>query len=281
MSIYKRKRNPIDKKTKVIYNRPMAAILASMRKDKILSFLRDNSSATVAELSELCDVSEVTIRQDLNTLAVEGLLVRTRGGATLSTRAATDFTYTTRLATNAEIKQRIGDRAARLIQSGDSVLIDASTTGSYVARALAQRQDLEDLTVITNGVNVLAELAGRLDINTFLTGGHFRASTASLTGTFASDMLGRINATIGFFGVRGITLAQGLMDVSVQDADVKQKMIERCQEVVVLADSSKFGQVSVASFAPIERVHRLITDENAPPALIDDLRQRGLTVIVV
>lgn len=259
----------------------MAAILASMRKDKILSFLRDNSAATVAELSDLCDVSEVTIRQDLNALAGEGLLVRTRGGATLSNRAATDFTYTARLTTNAETKQRIGDSAAGLVQSGDSVLIDASTTGSYVARALAQRNDLEDLTVITNGVNVLAELAGRLDINTFLTGGHFRANSASLTGTFANEMLSRINATIGFFGVRGITLVQGLMDVSVQDADVKQKMIERCQEVVVVADSSKFGQVSVASFAPVDRVHRLITDEGAPLALIDDLRRRGLTVVVV
>ena len=259
----------------------MAAILASMRKDKILTFLRDNSSATVAELSDLCDVSEVTIRQDLNALAVEGMLVRTRGGATLSTRAATDFTYSSRLAINAETKQRIGDMAASLIQSGDSVLVDASTTSIYVARTLAQRHDLEDITVITNGINVLAELAGRLDIHTFLIGGHFRASSASLTGTFANEMLGRINATIGFFGARGITLAQGLMDVNLQDADVKHKMIERCQEVAIVADSSKFGQVSVASFAPLERVHRLITDEGIPAQMLEDLRLRGLNVMVV
>lgn len=259
----------------------MAAILASMRKDKILSFLRDNSSATVTELSELCDVSEVTIRQDLNALAVEGMLVRTRGGATLSTRSAADYSYTARLAINADTKQRIGDMAAGLVQSGDSVLVDASTTAIYVARALAQRHDLEDVTVITNGVNVLAELAGRLDIHTFLSGGHFRASSASLTGTFANEMLGRINATIGFFGARGITLAQGLMDVSVQDADVKQKMIERCQEVVIVADSSKFGQVSVASFAPLDRIQRLITDEGIPASMLESLRLRGVDVMVV
>ena len=259
----------------------MAAILASMRKDKILSFLRDNSSATVTELSELCDVSEVTIRQDLNTLAGEGMLVRTRGGATLSTRAATDYSYTARLAINAEIKQRIGDMAASLVQSGDSVFVDASTPGVYVARALAQCHDLEDVTVVTNGVNVLSELARRLDIHTFLSGGHFRASSASLTGTFANEMLGRINATIGFFGARGITLAQGLMDVNVQDADVKQKMIERCQEVVIVADSSKFGQVSVASFAPLDRIQRLITDDGIPAAMLENLRLRGVDVMVV
>lgn len=252
-----------------------------MRKDKILSFLRDNSSATVTELSELCDVSEVTIRQDLNTLAGEGMLVRTRGGATLSTRAATDYSYTARLAINAETKQRIGDMAASLVQSGDSVFVDASTTGVYVARALSQRHDLEDVTVVTNGVNVLAELAGRLDIHTFLSGGHFRASSASLTGTFANEMLGRINATIGFFGARGITLAQGLMDVNVQDADVKQKMIERCQEVVIVADSSKFGQVSVASFAALDRIQRLITDDGIPAPMLESLRLRGVDVMVV
>lgn len=259
----------------------MAAILASMRKDKIITFLRDNSSATVAELSELCDVSEVTIRQDLNALALEGMLVRTRGGATLSNRAANDFTYAARVAINAETKQRIGEMAASLIQSGDSVLVDASTTGLYVMRALSQRHDLEDITVITNGVNVLAELASRLDINTFLTGGFFRGGNASLTGPFANDMLGKINATVGFFGARGITLTHGLMDVSVQDADVKQKMIDRCQEVVIVADGSKFGQVSVASFASLERVHRLITDAEAPDQMLDGLRLRGLDVLVV
>jgi DeoR family transcriptional regulator of aga operon len=252
-----------------------------MRKDKILAHLRDNSAATVSELSELCDVSEVTIRQDLNALAVEGMLVRTRGGAMLSGRAATDFSYATRMAINAEAKQRIGDAAAGLIQSGDSVLADASTTALYVMRSLALRHDLEDITVITNGVNVLSELASRLDINAFLTGGHFRSSSASLTGSFANDMLNKINATVGFFGARGITLTHGLMDVSVQDADVKQKMVERCQEVVIVADSSKFGQVSVATFAPIERVHRLITDEGIPADMLDSLRLRGLDVMVV
>ncbi|MBE2239327.1 MAG: DeoR/GlpR transcriptional regulator [Caldilineaceae bacterium] len=259
----------------------MAAILGAVRKDKILGFLRDHSSATVAELSDLCEVSEVTIRQDLNQLAVEGMLVRTRGGAMLSNRATSEFTFAARAAINAEVKQRIGELAATLVQSGDSVLLDASTTGLHVARALALRADLEDVTVITNGINTALELANRLDINTFLTGGHLRASGVSLSGSFAWDMLGKIHATVGFFGARGVTVEQGLTEANLQEADVKRRMLDRCQEVIVVADGSKLGQVTLAPFGEIACIQRLVTDAGAPEAMLHALRQLGIDVMVV
>jgi DeoR/GlpR family transcriptional regulator of sugar metabolism len=259
----------------------MAAILGSVRKDKILNFLRDHSAATVAELSDLCEVSEVTIRQDLNHLAVEGMLVRTRGGAVLSSRAAADFTFAARAAVNADAKQRIGEMAATFIQSGDAVLLDASTTGLYVARALAQRSDLVDVTVITSGINTALELINRLDIQTFLTGGQLRASTVSLSGSFVWDMLGRIYATVGFFGARGLTIAQGFTEANLQEADVKRRMRQRCQEVIVGVDGGKFGQVALAPFGEITSARRIITDDTAPEADLNLIRQLGVEVIVV
>lgn len=259
----------------------MAAILGAVRKDKILVYLRDRSSATVTELSELCEVSEVTIRQDLNQLAVEGLLVRTRGGAILSTRANSDFTFTARAAVNADIKQRIGEMAATFVQSGDSVVIDASTTGLYVARALAQRYELEDVTVITNGVHTALELSNRLDIHTFLTGGHLRSSSVSLAGSFAWDMLGKIYATVGFLGARGLTVQHGLTEANMQEGDVKRRMCERCQEIIVVADSSKFGQVALVPFGKLTDAHRIITDHPASGEIIGHIRQLGVDVIVV
>ena len=259
----------------------MAAILGAVRKDKIVTYLREHSSATVAELSDLCEVSEVTIRQDLNQLAVEGMLVRTRGGAVLSSRAASDFTFSARAAINADVKQRIGEMAATFVQSGDSVLIDGSTTGLYVARALAQRADLEDITVITSGINTALELMNRLDIHTFLTGGQLRASSVSLSGSFVWDMLGKIYATVGFFGSRGVTIEQGFTETNVQEADVKRRMCERCQEIIVGVDSSKFGQVALAPFGEIGTAQHVITDEDAPEDIISRMRQLGIDVVVV
>lgn len=259
----------------------MAAILGAVRKDKIVSFLREHSSATVAELSDLCEVSEVTIRQDLNQLAVEGMLVRTRGGAVLSSRAASDYSFAARAAVNADIKQRIGEMAATFVQSGDSVLIDGSTTGLYVARALAQRADLEDVTVITSGINTALELVDRLDIHTFLTGGQLRASSVSLSGSFVWDMLGKIYATVGFFGARGVTLEQGFTEAALQEADVKRRMRERCQEVIVGVDGSKFGQVALAPFCDLAGAHRVITDDSVPQVTVSHMRQLGIDVVVV
>lgn len=258
----------------------MSSVLSALRRDAILEFLRNRNSATVAELSELCNVSEVTIRQDLNQLATEGLVVRTRGGALPAARANNEFTFGARVAMAADVKQRIGEAAASLVKAGDSVLIDASTTGLYVVRALLKRRDLSDMTIITNGLNTALELANRPDITTIVTGGALRMTSVSLIGSFAWDMLAKINATIGFFGARGVTVEQGLTDVNFQEANVKMKMIERCQEVVAITSASKFGEVSLVTFAPIDRVHRIITDDAAPADLLDQLRARGVTVTI-
>ncbi len=256
----------------------MSAHLSILRKDKILEYLRTRSTASVTELSDLLDVSEVTVRQDLNTLASEGLLARTRGGAMLSNRSTNEFTFGARVAINAEVKQRIGEAAAALINPGDSIILDASTTGLYVVRALLARRDLHDLTIITNGIQTALELINRPDITTILTGGQLRMTAVSLVGSMAWDVLGRINATVGFFGARGVTLEHGLTDVHLQEANIKMKMMERCQQVVGLLDATKFGEVSLISFAPVDKIQRIITDAAAPADLVAGLREHGVTM---
>lgn len=242
--------------------------------------MQKKQSASVGELSKLLKVSEVTIRQDLNRLAQAGLLTRTRGGAFLSDRANREFTFSARDRMNADVKQRIGEAGASLIVSGDSIIVDASSTALYVVRALLKRRDLHDVTVITNGINPALELVNRPDITTIVTGGFLRMTAISLTGSFAWDMLTKINASKGFFGARGISVEQGLTDVNVQEANLKMRMIERCQEVIAVADGSKFGEVSLVSFAPIEKVHRLITDSSAPPKALEAWRARGIKVMI-
>lgn len=256
-------------------------MLPITRRDQILNIVKEKQSATVSELSELLDVSEVTVRQDLNRMASEGLIMRTHGGAVAIERGKQEFTFSARDKLNAEQKQRIAQAAALLINSRDSIILDASTTALHVARAILNRHDLGDLTIITNGLHTALELAERPDITTILTGGIVRAAAYSVYGTFTWEMLAQINATKGFFGARGISLEQGLTDLNMQEVNVKKAMIERCQEVIAIADGTKFGEVGLTSFAPIERLAHIITDAGAPTALVKSLRARGVDVMIV
>ena len=250
------------------------------RRDKILSSLQTKQSATVKELSRLCGVSEVTIRQDLMRMEEEGLLLRTRGGAVLSDRANRELTFSARDRMNAEAKRRIGALAASLVVSGDSIIVDASTTALYVVRALLRRQDLHDLTIITNGIQTALEFVSRPDITTLLIGGILRMTSISVVGAIGWEVLAKVNATKGFFGARGISLEEGLTDVNMLEANLKKAMVERCQEVIAVADGGKFGEVSLVSFAPIARVNRIITDGNAPREALDALRAHGVEVMI-
>ena len=255
-------------------------MLSVARRDKILAVLQTKHSASVGELSKVCKVSVVPIRQDLNRMAHDGLLARTRGGAMLTDRANRELNFSARDRLNADAKQRIGALAATLVNPGDSIILDASTTALYVVRAIMRRQELHDLTIITNGIQTALELVNRPDITTVLTGGILRMTSISLVGSIGWEVLGKINANKGFFGTRGISIEAGLTDVNMLEANIKKAMVERCQEVIAVADASKFGEMSLVSFAPIEKVTRIITDNSAPRAALDPLRERGVQVLL-
>jgi DeoR/GlpR family transcriptional regulator of sugar metabolism len=255
-------------------------MLSATRRDKILNIVKKKQSATVTELSRLLNVSEVTVRQDLNRMAADGLIVRTHGGAIAAERGKQEFTFSTRDKLNADQKQHIGQAAAALIQPHDSIILDASTTALYIARAILQRNNLGDLTIITNGIHTALELAERSDITTILTGGIVRASAFSTYGSFTWEILAQVNVNKGFFGVGGISLEQGLTDLNVQEVNVKKAMAERCQEIIAVADGTKFGEIALTTFVPIERLAHIVTDTSAPAALVEALRARGVNVII-
>jgi DeoR/GlpR family transcriptional regulator of sugar metabolism len=255
-------------------------MLSAGRRDRILESLQQRRTASVAELSVLCQVSEVTIRQDLKRLAQQGLLHRTRGGAILSTRADHELSFAARQQLNADQKRRIGEVAAGLIRSGDSVILDASTTALQVLKALKHRTGVRDVTVITNGIYTALELLDRPDITTILTGGTLRATANSLTGLTGQQMLSHINGLKGFLGAKGITMENGLTDANIQEVETKMAMVERCQEVTAVLDASKFGVVSLATFAPLAHLRRIITDRDAPAEAVAAFRSKGIEVLL-
>ena len=206
------------------------------------------------------------------------MLTRVHGGAVVSGRGRLERYFAAREQEHLEEKRRIAQAAAGLIQSGQRIFLDASTTAFQVARLI---KDREDLVVVTNGLYTALELNFSADITTIVVGGTMRPRSSSLVGSFNYDSLHRLRLDLGFFGARGVTAGDGLMEGNLDEAQLKQLMVQASTEVVGIVDSSKFDDMSFSVFALPHEIHRLITDEAAPAAIIAALRAQGVKVDLV
>ncbi len=248
------------------------------RREQILAYLSAQERTSVGDLSEALGVSEVTVRKDLEQLEAQGVLTRVRGGAVVSGRGRLERFFAAREQEHLEEKRRIAQAAATLIQSGQRIFLDASTTALQVAHLI---KDREALIVVTNGLYTALELNFCAGITTIVVGGTMRRRSSSLVGSFNYNSLQRLRVDIGFFGARGVTARDGLMEADIEEAQLKQQMASASGEVVGIIDSSKFGATSFSAFALPEEIARIITDENAPPAIVEELRAQGVDVDLV
>ncbi len=260
-----------------------AFVASARRRQRILGLVNERGDALVSELKDLFGVSEVTVRSDLAALASRGLVVRTHGGAASPAAGlkALELTFATRDHSHVALKEVIGIAAAGLIQNGQSVVLDASTTALQIARALRRRPMLQDVTVITNGVHTALELLNLPGVHTILTGGELRATAVSLTGALAADLLGKVHASVGFFGAKGLTIGQGLTDVNLQEVQMKAAMADVCERVVAVVDHTKLGQVGLATFVPLSSLALVITDDGADRDMVAELERAGVEVRLV
>ena len=247
------------------------------RRQAILTVLEEAGQQSVIDLSLRFDVSEVTIRQDLQALSEQGLLLRTRGGA-LSTNSLPELTFDLRQQQYAAQKARIGRAAAAMINYGDTIFLDASTTAQAIIPYL---KNLAELTVITNSLKVALNLLDTPQVHVILPGGSFRRASISLVGHPPQDSIKDLNVQVGFFGARGLTVIEGLTDVNLDEVKMKRAMVEHCHQVVGLIDARKWGKVATATFAPLDQIDTIISDTGAPAALVDQIRQQQVEVILV
>ncbi len=243
----------------------------------ILEHLASNGSASVEELSTRMGVSGATIRRDLTQLAEQRLLTRTHGGAVVQ---AVSYELPVRYRTerHSAQKQRIGRAAAELVPDGGVVGITGGTTTTEAARLLASRQSL---TVVTNALNIAAELAIRPNLSLIVTGGTARSASFELVGPIAEQTLAGYHLDIALLGVDGIEAMAGCTTHDATEARTNALLMKRAQKAVVLADSTKLGRVAFASICSLTDVHLLITDKNAGPEDLAALRQSGLDVHTV
>lgn len=252
-------------------------MLREERKRKISEFIKENKKATVAELSKLFGVSESTIRRDLEALDEQGVIQRAHGGAVVVERAAPEPPIIQRIAENEEEKRRIGRAVAELVRDGETVFLGSGTTTLEVARSLVEK---DNLTVITNALNIANFFAGKSNITVIVVGGLLRHSELSMIGHITEQVLKELHADKVIMGMRAISVQDGLTNDYLPETMTDRAIINFSSEVILVADHTKFGKVSTALVAPVTSVSKIVTDTAAPPEIIEELRELGIEVIL-
>jgi DeoR family transcriptional regulator of aga operon/DeoR family fructose operon transcriptional repressor len=248
------------------------------RRLAITRVIDEQTRASVAELSQKLSVSEVTIRKDLALLEMEGSLLRTHGGAVTAGRRRAELAFEVRARLHKTEKSLIGAEAAHLVEDGDSIALDASSTALQIARHLKARREL---TVVTNGIRVAMELAGQPSITVLMPGGAVRWEAFSLVGKWGSMMLRQLNIQKAFVGAVGFTLEEGLTDVNAEEAELKKAMVLSAKDVIGVFDHTKWNRVAMATFCPTDRLHIVISDDRAPAQAVAAARALGVDVRLV
>ena len=249
---------------------------ATLRMRRVLELLQTRDAVTVAELARTFDVSEVTVRNDLTTLARRGLVARVRGGARALQRGQSEVAFDVRLRVEEDAKRAIARAAAAMVADGEAVALDSSTTAFYIALELREKHEL---VVVTNGLRIASALEDAPGVSVIVPGGIVRMAAMSVVGDFASSVLRSTRIGRGFFGARGIGGDRGLMDLNPEEVKIKREMAEACERVVGVFDHTKWRRSALFTFVPTQRIDAIVTDAAAPADLVQEWRDRKVEVV--
>ncbi len=254
------------------------------RWNALLDLLPADGQLTVADAAQALGVSQATIRRDMDQLARQQLVSRTRGGV-IAGHVSYDLPLRYKTARHAPEKQRIGRAAAALVAAGASVALNGGTTTSEVARALATRPDLQDgtgapaVTVVTNAMNIANELAVRQHVKIVVTGGVARGQSYELIGPFATLVLEQLALDWAILGVNGLDPVAGATAHHEGEASINHLMATRAAQVMIVTDSSKLGERAFARVCALDEIDVVVTDQNAAPATLAAFTERGIRVV--
>ncbi len=248
------------------------------RRDSIIQRIQKNGKVRVDTLSEEFDVSSVTIRNDLDFLEMKGILHRTHGGALLRKNVYEDPTLEEKQKLHSEEKQLIGGKAAEMIEDGDSILLDSGTTTLEIARRLNNKQNL---TVMTNAIQIAMDLMSKNEMTVMLTGGTIRSESYSLVGPDAESVISNYFFDKLFLGVDGLDMDHGLTTPNPMEAQLNRIMVERSREVIAVTDSSKLGRHSFSFICDLDVISTIITDSKITPEFEKKLNKKDINIIKV
>lgn len=246
------------------------------RQQTIVRLLEEQPGIKVVQLATILNVSEGTIRNDLNALEAEQRIKRVRGGAVLLDMPQAIDLHKTKIS-NAEAKKRIAHWAAEMVEDGDAILLDASTTVRSMAPHLQSRQNL---TIVTNGLETARLLATETSHTVVLIGGIVSSSGNATTSQMSHEIIENLHIRTAFVSGVGFTLDKGLTERSIEEAQLKQSMLASAQRTVVLLDSTKIGKVGFAPLVGLDNISNLLTDSDVSNEFIEQVRETGVNLLV-
>lgn len=251
-------------------------MLAIERRNAILLKLQTEKKVVVSDLSILFDVTEETIRRDLEKLENEGLAKKTYGGAVLNESLNIDLPYIVRKKANVSGKQYIATLIAGMITDGDHIILDGSSTALFVSKHI---KDKKNITVITNSVEILLELSDRKDWNILSTGGSLKEGGLSLVGYQAERMISTFHVDLAVFSSKGIDIENGVTDSNESDAQIKKLILKASKKRILAVDSSKFDKTSFTKICEISDVDMIVTDSEPGEAWVKAAQSMGVELV--
>lgn len=252
-------------------------MIPAERRRQILSRTRSEGVVSTQQLAEEFDVSELTVRRDLKMMANEGLLVRTRGGATMRGSLGQELTYLEKTAEAQREKAAIAAKAAELIESGDSVILGPGTSTLELAN---QIREISELTVVTNSLLVIDALMNVSNIQVEVTAGSLRRSIRALVGPLTEESLRTLRANKVFISGNGVNRDRGLTTPEVTVAASDRALVAAGEKRIVLADHTKIGTETMWQTLGVDQMDVLVTDSKASSGEVQALRNAGVEVIV-
>ncbi len=251
-------------------------MLAVERRNLILERLQAEKKVIVGELSQEFKVSEETIRRDLEKLEKDGLCVKSYGGAVLNENTSLDMPFNVRKKNNPAGKQKIARLVETLIEDGDHIILDPSTTAVFIARALKAKNRL---TVITNSIEVMLELSDTTDWNIISSGGSLKEGYLALVGPRAIEGLGAYNVEKAIISCKGLHMEKGVTDGNELFSQAKQTMIRSARQCILAADHTKFDRIAFSKICDVHQIHTLVTDEKPSDQWLEYFERAGITCL--
>ncbi len=251
-------------------------MLAIERRNEILAKLLVEGKVIVSDLSRAYNVTEETIRRDLEKLENDGLAKKTYGGAVRNESLNVDVPYNVRKQANVLGKQHIASIIASMVDDGDYLVLDASTTALSVVKSIMHKRKI---TLITNSIEILLELANKTDWNILSTGGVLKEGGLSLVGYQAERMIGWFHVDLAVCSCKGLDMEMGITDSNERDAEIKKAFFKAAKRKVLAADSTKFEKISFVQIANLQDVDVVVTDERPSEAWIQHLSGSGVELM--
>ena len=248
-------------------------MLAIERRNAILEKLQAERRVVVSELSQIYKVSEETIRRDLEKLENDGFAIKSYGGAVINENANVDLPFNIRKKRNVISKQKIAEVISSRIKDGTSIMLDASSTAVYIAKALKERKNL---TLITNSIEILIEMFDTPNVNVLSTGGAMREGSFALVGPQTDKMLNSYHVDIAIVSAKGFDLETGMTDTEELHANNKKTMLHAGREKVLAVDSSKFGKTAFTEIGTLEDISMVVTDAKPDEVWLQGFKEYGI-----